>query len=117
MAESTVRLRKAAGGATLTYDGKPYTWKQDGTVVKVPYEFAMTLLGIPGGGYSVEGDEASEAAAAADPPADLSRRDASPITPKPVAGTVQPPPAEAPAEPAEAPDGDQEGEPGDEKKP
>lgn len=100
--EPTVQLRKAAGGATLTYEGKSYTWKTDGAVVTVPYAFAMTLTGIPDAGYSVAGDPASEAAAVTPPPADLSRRDASPVTPKAKGATVTPPAPEPPA-PAEEP--------------
>ncbi len=83
----SVRLRKASGGAPVIYEGQPYHWGEPGDVVEVPYAFAVTLLGIPGGGYSDAGDPASEPQGAADEPPDLARRPASPVTPRPRAGT------------------------------
>lgn len=52
----TVRLRKAVGGSTLTYEGEQYSWPVGEPVCEVPYELAVELLRIPGGGYSVEGE-------------------------------------------------------------
>ena len=56
MPEHTVRLRKASGGAGLTYDGHEYSWPRDGSVTAVPYELALSLLAVPDGDYSVEGE-------------------------------------------------------------
>src|SRR5579859_7558697 len=58
MPEHTVRLRKASGGAGLTYDGHEYSWPRDGSVTAVPYELALSLLAVPDGDYSVEGEAA-----------------------------------------------------------
>lgn len=58
MTEHTVRLRKRSGGSSLTWEGKRYEWAQSGSVVDVPYDLAMILLGIPDGDFSVEGEAA-----------------------------------------------------------
>jgi hypothetical protein len=57
MSEHTVILCKKSGGSSLTGpDGKTYTWAKDGQGVEVPYVWGMELLGIPDGGFWVEGD-------------------------------------------------------------
>lgn len=54
MAEHTVLLRKRTGGCTIPGpDGKTYEWAEDGAAVRVPYDFALTLLGIPDSGFFV----------------------------------------------------------------
>jgi hypothetical protein len=53
MGEQMVPLRKASGGCTVL----GYHWAHDGDVTEVPYDVAMELLAIPGGGYSVADDE------------------------------------------------------------
>jgi len=46
-------LAKAQGGCTLKHKGASYTWEHDGEEVDVPVEFAMELLAIQGGDFSV----------------------------------------------------------------
>ena len=58
MAEQTVRLRKRSGGSGLTFEGRHYSWPEDGSVTEVPYDLAMRLLAIQDGDYSVEGEAA-----------------------------------------------------------
>lgn len=58
----TVPLRKAKAGA----DSFGHTWPEDGAVVEVDYEQALTLMAIPDGGFTVAEAE-PEAAAVAEP--------------------------------------------------
>lgn len=53
-----VRLRKRSGGHGHRYEGREYTWPEDGSATEVPYAHAMDLLAIPDGDYSVEGEPA-----------------------------------------------------------
>lgn len=46
---STVPLRKASAGG----DSFGHQWPEDGAVVQVEYDQAMTLLAIPDGGFTV----------------------------------------------------------------
>jgi hypothetical protein len=46
-----MRLGKEAGGCTISYGGKHYTWAKDGAVIQVPRELADDLLSIRGAGY------------------------------------------------------------------
>ncbi len=72
MSENLIPLRKACGGATLTSpDGQQYHWAEDGDVVQVPHDFAVTLLAIPGAGYSVADGEAKAESVAEDEPAEV----------------------------------------------
>jgi hypothetical protein len=59
-----VRLRKVTGGNSVEWEGRQWSWGADGSVTEVPYALALSLLQIPDGGYSVEGDTIVHAASA-----------------------------------------------------
>lgn len=50
---STVPVRKASAGS----DSWGHVWPKDGAVVDVDYEQALTLVGIPDGGFSIAEDK------------------------------------------------------------
>lgn len=50
-------LAKTQGGTTVA----GHTWENDGDAVDVPYDLAMELLAIKGGGFYVPGPEPSRA--------------------------------------------------------
>jgi hypothetical protein len=83
-------LAKRQGGTTV----RGHTWEHDGDAVDVPYDLAMELLAIKGGGFYVpEPQDAAESSASKakgkqDAPADIGR----------AAGAAAPaPPAAKPA--------------------
>lgn len=64
MAEHLVPIKKESGGSTISGpDGTEYTWKKDGDVVDVPYDFALELLAVRGGGFEVADEKKAQAAA------------------------------------------------------
>jgi hypothetical protein len=58
-----VGVRKASGGSMIIGpDGTEYEWKNDGSTLQVPYEFAMELVHIQDGGYTVVSEKAAQKA-------------------------------------------------------
>jgi hypothetical protein len=82
-------LVKAAGGVTITWRGKNYTWKADNSAVKVPYEMGLELLAIQDGGFSV----AEEAPAPVTEPAPAAKAAVTEPAPKATAAISEARPA------------------------
>jgi hypothetical protein len=89
----TVPLRKASAGA----DSFGHTWPEDGSVVEVDYDQAMTLLAIPDAGFTVA--EAQPEAAEVSEPDTLP--DLSEVAPEPELD-ASPAPAKRPGRPRTA---------------
>lgn len=65
---STVPIRKRLAGS----DSYGHVWAEDGAVVDVDYDQAMTLLAIPDGGFTVAEDQPDPDVAEPDPGPEMS---------------------------------------------
>lgn len=77
---STVHLKKARAGS----DSRGNVWPEDGAVIEVDYDHALTLLAIPDGGFSVvDNPEPETPKADPEPEQDDSADELSEVAPEP----------------------------------